>query len=577
MRVLTASDCAVLVECADLDEAMRMHRAWAGVPGVVERVPGARTVLVRFDPLETSSDELAQVLRGAVPDGAGPPEGADVIVPVRYDGEDLAEVAGLLGVSVDELVRRHGAARWTVAFSGFAPGFGYLVSDDPLFDVPRRASPRTRVPAGSVALAGRFSGVYPRESPGGWQLIGTTDAVMWDVRRDPPALLMPGAVVRFVAEERGAVSEVSGASVAERGVVPEVSGASVAERGAVSEVSDASVAERRIEPSHAGAGPDDPVNPTQGLEVIDPGLQLLVQDAGRPGLAELGVPASGSADRVALRDANRAVGNDSAAAVLQGIGAIALRFHGAGVAAVAGAHAELVVIGRDGRVRRVAHGAPFAVSGGDQLEIGPPTRGLRVSIAVRGGIRMPDQLGSRSTDTLSGIGPAPLRAGDVVAIGGASPTAVEPAPLPRELPAPGDLVVLDITLGPRDDWFAPDAVRLLSEQEWLVTPRSDRVGIRLHGERALQRAVHHELPSEGAVDGAIQVPADGQPVLFGPDHPTTGGYPIIGALTDAARDLAGQLPPGARVRFRVVSEISDRSGRARRVGPRRAGTQRSGQ
>ena len=599
VRVLIASDRAVLVECADLDEAMRMHRAWAGVPGVVERVPGARTVLVRFDPLVTTADELAQRLLATRADGAEPASGAEVVVPVRYDGEDLAEVAELLGVPTAELVRRHGAARWTVAFSGFAPGFGYLVGDDPLFDVPRRVSPRTRVPVGAVALAGQFSGVYPRESPGGWQLIGTTDAVMWDVQRDPPALLMPGAVVRFMdagagagvagvsaVSEVSAVSGVSDAAAAQRRVeprragggpdgpvVPTVAGA----HAAMSGVSDAAAAQRRVEPRRAGGGPDGPVVPTVAVEVIDPGLQLLVQDSGRPGLAELAVPASGTADRVALRDANRAVGNDSAAAALEGIGAIALRFRDPGVVAVAGADAELAVISADGRLRSIPHGAPFAVARGDRLEIGPPARGLRVVIAVRGGIRMPDQLGSRSTDTLSGSGPPPLRAGDVIAIGMAAKQAVEPVPLTRELPAPGELATLDITLGPRDNWFTPDSVRLLSAQEWLVTPRSDRVGIRLHGERPLQRAIRDELPSEGAADGAIQVPADGQPVLFGPDHPTTGGYPIIGALTAAARDLAGQLPPGARIRFRVVTEISDHPERGRRVGRRHAEAQTSGQ
>ncbi|QMU96996.1 5-oxoprolinase/urea amidolyase family protein [Microbacterium esteraromaticum] len=590
MRVLTASDRALLVECADLDEAMRMHRAWADVPGVLERVPGARTVLVRFDPLRTSADELALELTAVVAGGSAQASGVEVTVPVRYEGEDLGDVGEMLGVSTAELIRRHSAARWTVAFTGFAPGFGYLVGDDPLFDVPRRTSPRTRVPAGSVALAGRFSGVYPRESPGGWQLIGTADAVMWDVHRDPPALLAPGTVVRFVDAERAAVSGVSDASVAERRVesrragggpdglvVPTGAGA----RAAVSGVSDASAAERRVESRRAGGGPDGLVVPAgadeRAVEVIDPGLQLLVQDLGRPGHAELGVPASGAADRVALRDANRAVGNAPSAAVLEGVGAIALGFRGAGVAAVAGADAELAVIRADGRAVSIPHGAPFAVADGDRLEIGPPMRGLRVSIAVRGGIRMPDQLGSRSTDTLSGIGPAPLRAGDLIAIGDAPTTAVESASPPRELPAPGDLTVLDITRGPRDDWFVRDSVGLLTEQEWLVTPRSDRVGIRLHGERALQRAIPDELPSEGAVAGAIQVPSDGQPVLFGPDHPTTGGYPIIGALTDRARDLAGQLPPGARIRFRLASGISDDSAGTRRVDPRHAWSRPFGQ
>ncbi|MFJ4045680.1 5-oxoprolinase/urea amidolyase family protein [Microbacterium sp. NPDC089987] len=527
MRVLTASDRAVLVECADLDEAMRMHGAWAHVPGVMELVPGARTVLVRFDPLVTSAAELAEVLVATSADEGALESGPEVIVPVRYDGEDLAEVADLLDVSVDEVVRRHGAARWTVAFSGFAPGFGYLIGDDPLFDVPRRGSPRTRVPAGAVALAGQFSGVYPRASPGGWQLIGTTDAVMWDVHRDPPALLKPGARVRFV--------------VAEQSLVP----------SAVSGFSDASAAHRHVGRRRADGGADGLQVPTPALEVVNPGLQLLVQDLGRSGLAELGVPASGAADRIALRDANRAVGNALEAAVLEGVGPAAVRFHGSTVAVATGAECELGVIGVDGRMRCVPHSAPFAVADGDELEIGPPTRGLRFTIGVRGGIRMPEQLGSRSTDTLSGIGPAALRAGDVLPVGTHAPRAVEPDALPRDLP--GDVVELDITLGPRDDWFTPAAVRLLSEQEWTVTPRSDRVGIRLHGERSLERAIRDELPSEGAVDGAIQVPADGQPVLFGPDHPTTGGYPIIGSLTDAARDAAGQLRPGARILFRVVS------------------------
>ena len=209
MRILTASDRALLVEAADLDEAMRLNRAWEGVPGVVERIPGARTVLVRFDPLRVSADALAAALAATTEaDAAQTLPAAEVTIPVHYDGEDLHDVAALLGLSAEEVANRHLAASWTVAFSGFAPGFGYAVSEDAVFDVPRRASPRTRVPAGSVGLAGPFTGVYPRESPGGWQLIGRTDAVMWDIDRDPPALLGPGTVVRF--ERAGRPSTGSG-------------------------------------------------------------------------------------------------------------------------------------------------------------------------------------------------------------------------------------------------------------------------------------------------------------------------------------------------------------------------------
>lgn len=526
MRILTASDRALLVEADDLDEAMRLNLAWADLPGVVERIPGARTVLVRFAPLQVSAAALAELLATTTADAAGAGATREVTVPVRYDGEDLAEVATLLGVSAAEVVARHLAADWQVAFSGFAPGFGYAVSGDALFDVPRRSSPRTRVPAGSVALAGHFTGVYPRESPGGWQLIGRTDAVMWDIDRDPPALLAPGTHVRFTRAEREHLS------------VPE-------------------------HPSSTSV-PEPVKGPTPHLEVVRPSLQLLIQDLGRPGHAALGVSASGTADRTALRDANRAVGNAATAAVLESVGGAVLRFHGEGVAAVTGAVGPLTLTDATGAERTVVHGTPFATADGDELHLGAPTHGLRYAIAVRGGIRITPALGSAASDTLAGLGPAPLAAGDLLDIGTDAPHAVDPHPQPRALPASGDLVTLDITLGPRDNWFTPAALATLTEQEWLVTPRSDRVGIRLHGDAPLERAVPGELPSEGAVTGAIQVPADGQPVLFLPDHPLTGGYPIIGALTDSCLDLAGQLPPGVRIRFRVVSSDGSAELRAAR-------------
>jgi biotin-dependent carboxylase-like uncharacterized protein len=229
-----------------------------------------------------------------------------------------------------------------------------------------------------------------------------------------------------------------------------------------------------------------------------------------------------------------------------------LRFHGDGVAAVAGAVGEIVLTDAAGLTRTIQHGAPFAVVDGDEVALGHPTHGLRYVIAVRGGILAREALGSTASDTLAGLGPAPLKAGDVVEIGADARYAVDPHPQPRALPAAGDAVELEITLGPRDDWFTASALQTLAGQDWTVTSRSDRVGIRLNGETPLERATAGELPSEGAVTGAIQVPPDGQPVLFLPDHPLTGGYPIIGALTDRCLDLAGQLPPGVRIRFRIA-------------------------
>jgi KipI family sensor histidine kinase inhibitor len=202
MRLLPSGTTALLAELDDLEQVQGLYDALVDdpLPGVVDVVPAARTILVVVDPAVTTLAALAQALRSTTP-GHGRPEHGDLVeVPVVYDGEDLADAAELLGWDAPELVRRHTAAVWSVAFCGFAPGFGYLVSPDWPVEVPRRSAPRTKVPPGSVALAGEFSGVYPRESPGGWQLVGRTPLAVFDLSRDPAALLRPGARVRFVEE-----------------------------------------------------------------------------------------------------------------------------------------------------------------------------------------------------------------------------------------------------------------------------------------------------------------------------------------------------------------------------------------
>ena len=194
MKLLPCGDRAVLIDCASLDEA----QGWfAALHDDVDAVLGARTVLLRGEP-----SELRALVDHSEPRDITAAEDVDEIeIPVTYDGPDLADVASHTGLSEDEIVAAHTGTPWTVAFGGFAPGFAYLVGGDERLVVPRRDSPRTSVPAGSVGLAGEFSGIYPRSSPGGWQLIGHTDAVMFDVDRDPPALLAPGAPVRFVVAQ----------------------------------------------------------------------------------------------------------------------------------------------------------------------------------------------------------------------------------------------------------------------------------------------------------------------------------------------------------------------------------------
>jgi KipI family sensor histidine kinase inhibitor len=198
LDVLPYGDRALLVEVADLGAVAAVAAALerTPLPGQRELVPAARTVLVRLDrpPTETDAALLRRLATGPAPLRTDAPS---VELPVVFDGPDLTEVAELTGRSVPDLVAALGAVEFTVAFSGFAPGFGYLTGLPEELHVPRRATPRTRVPAGSVGLAGPFAGAYPRASPGGWQLVGRTDAVLFDVDRPEPALLRPGVCVRF--------------------------------------------------------------------------------------------------------------------------------------------------------------------------------------------------------------------------------------------------------------------------------------------------------------------------------------------------------------------------------------------
>ncbi|GAA4668712.1 biotin-dependent carboxyltransferase family protein [Nocardioides nanhaiensis] len=287
------------------------------------------------------------------------------------------------------------------------------------------------------------------------------------------------------------------------------------------------------------------------LVVEEPGPLTLVQDLGRPGHAHLGVPASGALDPDALRLANRLVGNPEHLAGLEVLlGGLALRAHGAVTVALAGAPAMLHVEHRD--ARHAGPGVAVAVPDGGLVRVDAPARGLRTWLAVRGGVATSSLLGSRSTDVLSGLGRA-LRNGDELPVG---PAPLHPVPAVGQAPqalAVVDLPVLRVVAGPRADWFAPVALRALAGP-WAVTSSSDRVGLRLRGPD-LVRAPDgvRELPSEGVVAGALQVPADGQPVLFLADHPVTGGYPVIATVVRADLRLAAQAAPGTYLRLRVVT------------------------
>lgn len=279
--------------------------------------------------------------------------------------------------------------------------------------------------------------------------------------------------------------------------------------------------------------------PERTLEVLDPGALTTVQDAGRPGWAHLGVPRSGALDQPAYALANRLVGNPAGAAVLETtLSGVLVRLGAPTTIAVTGARGEVRVDGR-----AVEHAAAVTVPAG-LVEIGPAYDGLRSYLAVQGGIVVEPVLGSRSTDLLSGLGPTPLRAGDVLPLGAATgePAGVEAVPRRRSS-------TLRVRLGPRDDWFR-DAGARLDGASYTVSAESNRIGLRLRGE-PLERVVDGELPSEGMVLGAVQVPPSGQPVVFLHDHPVTGGYPVVGVVHPDDLATCAQARPGDVLTLRV--------------------------
>lgn len=567
----------MLAEVADLAGVLALHAALAAAPpaGVDELVPAARTVLVAFDPARIGRAAVEQWIRRATGSRAAAARpGPLVEVPVRYDGTDLGETAALLGIPAVDLVARHAGARWTVAFTGFAPGFAYLVSADWPFDVPRLARPRTRVPAGAVGLAGGFSGAYPRETPGGWRLIGATDAVLFDPDAATPVLLPPGARVRFVPERERVTSAAPLAPAEVAGPV-EVSGSAEvagplevarpaaasgpaeapgsaaapgpAEAPARSEVPEPVEGTGTLSPSRRPQAPTgsapSPLPPRPALRVLDPGAFATVQDLGRPGRAALGVARSGALDRRALRIANRFVGNDEGAAGLEiAVGGFVARAESDTWVCVTGALVDVVVAGR-----AVDMYAPQLVPAGSEIRLGPARAGLRAHLSVRGGIVATAALGSRSRDVLAGLGPAPVRAGDMLHAGRAASAVPAIDVFPWTVPPA--LHDVRIAEGPRADWFTAAARAALFDARWTVSSDVDRVGIRLDGP-GLERVRHDELPSEGMRPGAIQVPPHGRPVILLADGPVTGGYPVIAVVTDAALDALAQVRPGDRLRFR---------------------------
>jgi KipI family sensor histidine kinase inhibitor len=495
---------------------------------VTELVGGLATVMVSVDPEAgdpvgpTPLDELeswvGDVFRHLDPSTTVAGAGIVVEVPCVFDGPDLGEVAEHSGCDADRVMAHMTAADLTVAVVGFSPGFAYLEGlPGALASVPRRRTPRTVVPAGSVAVANGYAAVYPSASPGGWHLIGRTAEPFFDPGVPPYARLAPGDRVRFVA----------------RSELPPPPAASSPPAA----------------PSPAGAGPVGDGPPVFVVE--QPGLRTLRQDGGRRGVAALGVPGAGPADPFALEVANRLVGNAPEATALEvtAKGPV-LRCLSSTFVAVVGAAPDIELDGQP-----VPAGQVVPVGPGQRLAVGLLRHGLRCYVAVAGGLVGPAVLGSCATDQLCGLGPGPLAVGDQLRAGPVTPPMgdhVSAADGAARSTGPAD-VVLRVVPGPHPERFTTGTFDALSTRTFTVGADSNRIGLRLRaaGGGPVVPAGHEasELDSQGTVTGVVQIPPDGQPVILLPDHATLGGYPVLAVVATADHGVLGQCAPGDVVRL----------------------------
>ncbi|MEP6802518.1 MAG: urea amidolyase family protein [Acidobacteriota bacterium] len=506
LRVRHVSDGALLVEFPDAsdEEANRSAVALAKSlasrfrGGLEDAVPGARTLFCAFDPGRISHEELALEIEAAPRLPAHAVAGRRHAIDVVYGGPDLESLAGRSGLSEEEFCARHAAAEYRVAFLGFAPGFAYLTGLPPELSAPRLSTPRPRVPAGSVAVAGGYSGIYPADSPGGWNLIGHAGVLLFDPDRDPPALLAPGDRVIFQARRA-----------------------------------------EEIERPERIASPKPPREPGEGKpvgRVESAGLWCAAVAAPWSGRGASGLPPSGAMDPAALAHGNVLLGNAP--------GEAALEFAVSGPqiealedlrVAISGGSCDAEIDGTP-----LPGGSPAIVRRGQRLALRAVRRGVRAYLCVAGGLEPPGPLSV----------PARLSAGDLL-FGSLAPSspAIRDGAVP---PAIAEDPMVRIVLGPQEDWFAREGVAALLNSPFRVSPTSDRRGIRLEGPSLAFRGAS-EIPPEGTALGAIQVPGDGQPIVLGPDRPVTGGYPKIATVISADFRLVAQARPGAFVRFRAVS------------------------
>ena len=529
MQLTPLGDGAVLVsftaktDLAALEKTTGIARALAeaSLPGVTDIVPAYATITVHYDaakvPVEarSPSDQLLALIDEAAAQAVTRKNkgGREVEIPVCYGGEhgpDLAEAAQHAKISEAQVIKLHSTAVYRVAALGFSPGFPYLIGLPAKLHMPRKTTPRTEVPAGSVGIGSTQTGVYPLATPGGWTLIGRTPSrLFFPEEASAPTLLTPGDTVRFkpITEKQWAKD-----AVAPKAVTPP----KIAKVSAL-------------------------------LEVLKPGVLTTVQDLGRTGWQHLGIPVGGAMDRRAARIANLLLGNAEDEPLLEAaLVGPELKFFKDSWIAVTGAAVEGVETWR-----------PVKVKAGQTVSLARISGGARAYLAVAGGFEIPRVLGGTGTllrAGIGGLGGRALQAGDRLAAGTTTmKEATAGWSAATEFRAAGaEEVTVRFVRGLQWDWFAPASRQVFASKSFVITPRSDRMGLRLDGP-ALKLKEPRELVSEGVGFGSVQVPPDGRPIVLMADRQTLGGYPKIGHVIAVDLPLLAQARAGVKVNFIEIS------------------------
>lgn len=464
--------------------------------GITDIVTAFGLTAVHFDPTATHFDAVTSWIESQEISNKPIPDGKLIEIPVACGGDfgpDLAEVANRSGLAVDQVIQRHAAAEYTVGAVGFQPGFGYLEGLPTELHTPRKETPRTRVPAGSVGIGGPYTGAYPSDSPGGWNLLGRTPLRMWDEHRPEPSLLREGDRVRFRPIDTAEFDRLAG--------------------------------ENQPAPAPAEQAIERPL-----FRVLSAGVQTTLQDLGRPGRQHLGVSPGGAMDPTSLRLANLLVGNTPSALTLE--------------ATLVGPVLECLESTTLGISGAVPTAAPRRLSRREHLDLRRFVGGARTYVACPGGFVGTTGKPLAEGDLLGSLDHSAVER-----------SAIE-SPMQSSLPTAAWILsstptLLRVLPGPQADCFdAADWERFLTEP-YRVSPQSNRMGIRCEGHQLTPRDAEG-LPSQPVCHGAIQVPPDGQPILLGADRQTLGGYPVIAVVASCDWPRLGQLRPGDTVRFAPI-------------------------